>query len=72
MSTWRQLYDWPAAWCSVKIILLSLGLLLVIDATESFLALVRFKSVALFVLYLQVIPALGILAGSYYLIKALL
>ena len=72
MSTWRQLYDWPAAWCSVKIILLSLGLLLVIDATESFLALVRFKSVALFVLYLQVIPALGILAGSYYLLKALL
>ena len=72
MSTWRNLYDWPAAWCSVKIILLSIGLFLVIDAIGSLLALIRLKSLALSVFLLHIVPASGILFGSYYLIKALL
>jgi len=72
MSTWRALYDWPAAWCSLKIILLSVGLFFVIDALGSLLALVRFKSLALSVFLLHIVPATGIMLGSYYLIKALL
>jgi hypothetical protein len=72
MSTWHALFDWPAAWCSVKIILLSIGLFLVIDAIGSLLALIRFKSLALSVFLLHIVPAAGILFGSYYLLKALL
>jgi hypothetical protein len=72
MSTWRQLYDWPAAWCSLKIIVLSLGLFLVIDAIGSLLALRGLKSMALSVFFLHIVPCLGILVGGYYLVKALL
>jgi hypothetical protein len=72
ISTWSNLYDWPAAWCSVKIILLSVGLFLVIDAIGSLLALVRLKSLALSVFLLHIIPATGLLFGGYYLLKALL
>ena len=25
-SSWRNLGDWPAAWCSIKLILLALGI----------------------------------------------
>ncbi len=72
MSTWRNLYDWPAAWCSVKIILFSVGLFLVIDAIGSLLALVRLKSLALSVFLLHIVPGCGLLFGGYYLLKALL
>lgn len=72
VSTWRELYDWPAAWCSLKIILLSLGLFLLIDAIGTLLALVRFKSLALTVFLLHIVPGCGLLIGSYYLLKALL
>jgi hypothetical protein len=72
MSPWHQPLDWPAAWCSLKIIVLCLGLFLVIDAVGSLLALTRIKSLALSVFFLHVVPGFGILVGGYYLLKALL
>lgn len=72
MSTWRHLYDWPAAWCSLKIVVFSLGLFLVIDAMGTLLALIRLKTLALSVFFMHALPGVGILAGGYYLLKALL
>ncbi len=70
--TWQQLYDWPAAWSSLKIILLCTGLFLIIDAFGTLLALIRLKSLALSVFFLHVLPCLGMVYGAYYLLKALL
>lgn len=72
VSTWQNLFDWPAAWCSVKIILLSVGLFLVIDSVGTALALIHLKSLALSVFFLHIVPSLGFLTGAYFLIKALL
>jgi hypothetical protein len=71
-TTWRNLLDFPAAWCSVKIILFSLGLFLLIESAGTFLSVWKFKSLALSVFFLQVLPCLGLLFGGFYLVKSLL
>ena len=70
--TWRDLIELPAAWCSVKIILLSAGLFLLIESTGTFLAAKKIKSLVLPVFLMQAVPCLGFLLGGYYLIKSLL
>ena len=70
--TWQNLLDWPAAWCSMKIILLSVGLFLIIESTGTMLAVRRFKSLVMPVFMMQGVPCLGLLFGSYYLVKSLL
>jgi hypothetical protein len=71
-TTWQNLLDWPAVWCSVKIILLSLGLFLLIESTGTFLAVKKHKSLAVSVFFLQALPCAGLLLGGFYLIKSLL
>ena len=71
-TTWRNLLDFPAAWCSVKIILFSLGLFLLIESVGTFLSVWKFKSIALSVFFLQVLPCFGLLFGGFYLVKSLL
>jgi hypothetical protein len=71
-TTWQHLLDWPAVWCSVKIILLSLGLFLLIESTGTFLAVKKYKSLAVSVFFLQVLPCAGLLLGGFYLVKSLL
>jgi hypothetical protein len=71
-TTWRNLLDWPAAWCSLKIILSSIGLFLVIESAGTVLSVRKRKSLALSVFFMQVVPCLGFLCGGFYLVKSLL
>lgn len=71
-STWGKLFDLTAAWCSFKIILLSLGLFLVIDSLGTILSVSKRKPLAWIVYSLHLVPCLGMLLGGYYLIRALL
>ena len=71
-TTWRNLLDLPAAWCSVKIILCSISLFLLIESTGTMLSVWKFKSLALLVFFLQAVPCLGLLSGSFFLVKSLL
>lgn len=71
-SPWGQPLDWPAAWCSLKIILFSFGSFLLVEAVGSLLALAKLTSLALSVFFLHLVSGLGMLVGTYYLLKALL
>jgi hypothetical protein len=71
-TRWIDLLDFPAAWASLKIILFFVCLFLVIESAGTVLALWKMKSLALMVFFLQVVPCLGLVCGSYYLIKSVL
>ena len=70
-STWGNLFNLPAAWCSLKIILLCIGLFLVIECLGTFLTISKRKPLAWLVYSLHIMPSLGFLMGGYYLVKAL-
>lgn len=71
-TTWNHPFDLAAVWSSVKIILFSIGLFLVIESFGTVLAVFKFKSVAVPVFFLQVLPCAGLLCGGYYLLKSFL
>ena len=71
-TSWSHLLDIPAVWSSVKIILFSVGLFLMIESIGTVLAVFKYKTIALPVFFMQVLPCLGLLSGSYYLLKSLL
>jgi hypothetical protein len=71
-TAWQNPLDWPAVWCSVKIILLSIGLFLLIESMGTILAVKKYKSLALSVFSMQAVPLLGFLFGGFYLVKSLL
>jgi hypothetical protein len=64
--------DWEAAWCSLKIILFSLGLGLLIESVGAFFMRMEYTLLGFFVHLMHILPALGLLAGGYYLIKSLI
>jgi hypothetical protein len=71
-SKWAQILDWPAAWCSVKVLLAAFGLFLVMEAAGTLFAQWRFNQLAS-LLYLSVLLPCGLLAfGVFLLVKALL
>ena len=75
-SQWSQWGDWPAAWCSIKIILLTVGAFLVV--TSLFAVLEYWTPKEESVASLTVVFALslvlglfgGLLTGLYLLMKA--
>lgn len=71
-STWGHWLDLAAAWCSIKIILLSIGLFLVIESIASVLLVRRLKILAWPMFFLHLLPGVGLLCGFYYLVKSLL
>ena len=71
-TTWQQVLDIPAIWSSLKIILFSISLFLLIESAGTVLAVFKLKNIAIPVFFLQIIPCLGLLCGSYYFLKALL
>jgi hypothetical protein len=71
-SPWERWWDWLAAWCSIKIILLSLGATFVIAAVGLWLRVVRWRTLGTVVLLLGALPLAGLWMGAYYLVKALL
>jgi hypothetical protein len=71
-SPWDRWWDWAAAWCSVKIILLSLGLSAVMAALGMMLKILRRESLGNVALLFSAGSAMGFWLGTYYLVKALL
>lgn len=70
-ASWHQRLDWKTAWCSVKLIVLSLGGFLLIEAFGTWLIRLRYELPGMLVYLLHVVPLLGMLAGGYYLLKSL-
>ena len=71
-TTWRNWLDWPAAWCSVKLILFSASLFLLIDSFGTLLLVLNRRRLAGKVFVLIGLPFLGFFIGAWYLLKALL
>lgn len=71
-SPWTQPFDWPAVWCSAKIIVLSASLLLVLEAILSLMIRTEHPTACVALLVLAVVPALLGCFGFYELIKAVL
>jgi hypothetical protein len=71
-SLWSQFADWPAAWCSVKILLLGTGALLVLDAMGNLMIRLKQEVLGLGLFCLGLVPVLLLIFGSYELVKALL
>ncbi len=69
-SPWERWGDWPAAWCSMKIILLSAGVFLVLCALAGWLGLSFRKMPGKLLLTLTSAPIVGFWLGLYCLIKA--
>jgi hypothetical protein len=70
-SPWERWGDWPAAWCSLKIILLSVGVFLVLFALGEFLRISAQRTLSKIVLTMTGAPIAGFWIGLYYLTKAL-
>ena len=70
-SPWDRLWDWPAAWCSIKIMLLSLGVAALMAALGNVLNLTRRGTLGHAALLLSVGTAMGFCWGAYCLVKAL-
>ena len=71
-STWSQLFDWAAAWCSAKIILLSLSVFLVLDAFLALMSRTQYQIACMLLFILAIVPVLLGVFGIYELAKALL
>jgi hypothetical protein len=71
-SSWHRLFDLAAVWCSLKIILFSIGLFLVIESLGTILARLKSTRLASLVFTMQSVSCLGLLIGGYYFVKALL
>lgn len=71
-SSWRHLGEPAAAWGSLKIVVASVALYLLIEAAATLLGKLKLTRLALVVFCLQAVALVGILAGGYYLCKALL
>ena len=71
-SPWDRWWDWAAAWCSLKLILLSLGVLLLVAACWVLLRGRKPKWLADAILFSSAVTGVGFGLGLYYLVKALL
>jgi len=70
-TNWRNWGDWPAVWCSLKMILLSLGVFAIFISVGIFLMVFERINLARLILLSTVAPGLGFLIGLFYLVKAL-
>jgi len=71
-TPWQNLGDWPAAWCSVKVILFSLSVFFLTFWLTTMFGLSIPKALERFLIFLMTVPCLGVLAGLYLLVKAVL
>jgi hypothetical protein len=70
-SAWGRLFELPAAWCSLKIMLSSIGLWLLIESFGTVLVRLKHIRLAVMLFALQVVPGVCFVIGGYYLAKSL-
>jgi hypothetical protein len=70
-SAWGRPFELPAAWCSLKIMLSSIGLWLLIESFGTVLVRLKHIRLAVMLFALQIVPGVGLLTGGYYLAKSL-
>jgi hypothetical protein len=71
-SSWRDPGDLAAAWCSVKIVLLSVSLIFMTDCVSKVMEALRKEALAVTASFTGLIPFMGLFVGIYELVKALL
>jgi hypothetical protein len=71
-SSWRSPGDFAAAWCSLKILLLSAGVIMLTDSLSKVMEAFRKEALAVTASFAALLPFLGLPLGFYELIKALL
>ena len=71
-SLWNHFAEWAAAWCSVKIVLLGIGVLVMLDALGSLMIRMNNDVLGIGLLCLGVLPVLLSMFGFFELVKALL
>jgi hypothetical protein len=71
-SVWHRPLELAAAWGSVRIILISIGLFLLFESLGTMLARCHKAELAAAVYSLEIIAVLGYLFGTYYLNKAVI
>lgn len=69
-SAWGQLFEWAAAWCSAKIILLSVSIFFVLDALLSLMIRAEQQAACVVVFLLAIAPVILGFFGFYELVKA--
>jgi len=69
--SWGKVLDPTAAWCSLKLILFSLGLFLVIETLGTILWALQRRNCAWVIYALHIVPCIGVVLGGYCLLKAL-
>ena len=69
-SIWGRLFEWPAAWCSAKIIVLSISALLVVEAMLKLAMRAQLQMACTALLVLAVFPVLLGVFGFYQFVKA--
>jgi hypothetical protein len=70
-AEWRRLGEPDAAWCSLKIVVASIALYLIIEALAILLGRLKLTRLAFVVFCLQAVAVFGVAAGAYYFCKAL-
>ncbi|MGA2749677.1 MAG: hypothetical protein ABSG59_12955 [Verrucomicrobiota bacterium] len=69
-SAWDNWFDWPAVWCSIKVTLLCVSLLLSMASLGLHLMQLGRTTVAWVVMVLSVAATVGVWLGLYFLVKA--
>ena len=69
-SRWHKYDEWIAAFCSIRIIILSVGTVILLRAIEELLAIFRRDTLAIWVFLSLPAPILGSLVGVYYFLKS--
>lgn len=69
-SLWGRLFEWSAAWCSLKIIVLSISALLILEAMLTLAMHARHQIACMALLVLAVFPVLLGFFGFYQFVKA--
>jgi hypothetical protein len=71
-ASWRHLGDVAAAWCSLKILLLSIGAVMFTEALSKVMEAVRHEALAVAASFAALVPLAGLPLGFYEVLKALL
>jgi hypothetical protein len=71
-ASWCDFGNLAAAWCSLKILVVSTGAILLTDALSKVMEAFRHESLAVAASFVALVPMAGLALGVYEVLKALL